>query len=597
MILWLQVTATTRSIGGAGNDLLFGRNGIDILEGGDGNDTLNSLDNVDTVSYASASVGVSVNLNINTAQNTGGAGVDTLMLGFRGLIGSNQGDTLFGGFLDNVIDGGGGSDSIEGGVGDDTLQGGAGQDTLRGGSENDWLIGGLGNDTLDGGANAFGGDTADLSDATGAVVLTLDGTGGAVVTATGIDTDTLIGIENVIGGTGNDGIMGNASDNSLAGGNGDDVLRGAGGNDTLDGGANAAGGDTANLSDIAGAFGVGLNDSGGAGVFLAGNGFSSGTLIGIENIIGGTGNDTLSGNAGVNVLNGGNGDDTLRGRAGDDTLDGGANAAGGDTANLSDATGAVVLTLDGSGGAVVTATGIDTDTLIGIENVSGGSADDTLTGNSGANILSGGGGNDTLRGAAGNDTLDGGGNSAGGDTADLSDATSAIVLTLNVNGDAVVTATGIDTETLNGIENVIGGSVADTLTGNSAANLLNGGGSHDTLDGGLGNDTLVGGAGADRFGYAAFGFGSDIISDFVTTAINGAEHDRINLTGLGQTFGSLTITYGANAVITFAGQPGNQITLTGVTSGLQASDFIFVPESATFTGTIGNDQAHSSLAL
>src|SRR3546814_11010782 len=57
-----------------------------------------------------------------------------------------------------------------------------------------------------------------------------------------------------------------------------------------------------------------------------------------------------------------------------------------------------------------TAAGADvgTDTLISIENATGGSGDDTLTGDLGANVLAGGAGDDTLVGGAGDDTLVGG---------------------------------------------------------------------------------------------------------------------------------------------------------------------------------------------
>ena len=64
-------------------------------------------------------------------------------------------------------------------------------------------------------------------------------------TATSADTgtDTLISIENVIGGAGNDTINGDAQNNVLTGGAGNDTLNGNGGNDTLIGGA---GNDTMN---------------------------------------------------------------------------------------------------------------------------------------------------------------------------------------------------------------------------------------------------------------------------------------------------------------------------------------------------------------
>ena len=53
------------------------------------------------------------------------------------------------------------------------------------------------------------------------------------------------------------------------------------------------------------------------------SGFS--TIFNIENVTGGAGNDTLTGNTGANVLTGGAGDDTFRATVGDgnDTYNGG----------------------------------------------------------------------------------------------------------------------------------------------------------------------------------------------------------------------------------------------------------------------------------
>jgi len=48
-----------------------------------------------------------------------------------------------------------------------------------------------------------------------------------------------------------------------------------------------------------------------------------------------------------------------------------------------------------------------------IENITGGSGNDTIIGNGGANLLDGGGGRDTIRAGNGNDTIIGG---AGNDT-------------------------------------------------------------------------------------------------------------------------------------------------------------------------------------
>jgi hypothetical protein len=85
----------------------------------------------------------------------------------------------------------------------------------------------------------------------------------------------------------------------------------------------------------------------------------------IEAAIGGTGHDTIRGNAAANTLTGGNGDDTLRGDAGNDTLDGGA---GTDTAVFSGAAGDYVITP--LGGTLYQVAGPDgTDTLTDIELV------------------------------------------------------------------------------------------------------------------------------------------------------------------------------------------------------------------------------------
>ena len=68
------------------NDTLEGNSGTNVLAGGAG---------IDTVSYQHALAGVTVSLALTTAQNTLGAGTDTLS-GFEHLIGSAFNDTLIG---------------------------------------------------------------------------------------------------------------------------------------------------------------------------------------------------------------------------------------------------------------------------------------------------------------------------------------------------------------------------------------------------------------------------------------------------------------------------------------------------------------------
>nr|WP_307104824.1 cadherin domain-containing protein [Sphingomonas sp. SORGH_AS_0950] len=136
-----------------------------------------------------------------------------------------------------------------------------------------------------------------------------------------------------------------------------------------------------------------------------------------------------------------------------------------------------------------------TDTLSGIENLTGTDYADTLTGDAGNNVLDGGLGNDTLSGGAGDDVLIGGigadrlDGGAGSDTASY--AGSAAPVTVNLATGAVL---GGDAQgdTLISMESVTGSVGNDTLTGDGNANVLTGGLGDDTIAGGDGNDTIYG---------------------------------------------------------------------------------------------------------
>ncbi len=203
--------ATANSLnGGPGNDLLKGEGGADTLVGGLG---------VDTVSYAGAPSRVAVNINITAAQNTLGAGVDTLS-GFENLTGSSFNDTLTGNALNNILNGGDGADTLDGFSGDDQMFGGAGNDGMRGSG---------GADHYDGGA---GIDLVNFAASNGVNVF-LDGSGTNGASAIG---DTFVNVENLIGGIGVDFLVGNAADNRFTGGTGNDRLWGRAGIDQLEGG-------------------------------------------------------------------------------------------------------------------------------------------------------------------------------------------------------------------------------------------------------------------------------------------------------------------------------------------------------------------------
>ena len=236
-----------------------------------------------------------------------------------------------------------------------------------------------------------------------------------------------------------------------------------------------------------------------------------------NNLEGNGGADDLSGGAGDDLIFGGAGDDTLDGGSGDDLLDGGS---GSDTADYSSAGGAVTVDLNESGSQDTGAGG--SDTLVDIENVTGSSSSDTLTGDGNDNVLVGGRGhdtldggggddtlsggdhNDTLTGGAGDDTLDGGsGNDtlsggegddtiiggSGTDTVSYADATDGVTVDLSDTG--AQDTGGAGTDTISGVERITGSDHDDDLTGNSSNNVLYGGEGSDTLSGELATITCT----------------------------------------------------------------------------------------------------------
>lgn len=134
-------------------------------------------------------------------------------------------------------------------------------------------------------------------------------------------------------------------------------------------------------------------------------------------VVGGPGNDDLRGGPFADSLNGGIGIDQLRGGLGNDFLStddatGSADADlvdGGDSdfdqfSGYSKRTSPVTVDLASNAPAGEAGEG---DTLIGLEAMGGGLADDTIRGNDADNVLGGGPGNDILDGRAGRDALNG----------------------------------------------------------------------------------------------------------------------------------------------------------------------------------------------
>jgi hypothetical protein len=231
---------------------------------------------------------------------------------------------------------------------------------------------------------------------------------------------------------GTDAVLGTNSDDVLSGGAGIDALVGLGGNDTFvapgivtggtvtvwgGGDLGASGFDTVDYSSVSGGLQIVLGASDGlrgptgwvadsALHYLA-------LLHDIDGAVGGTGNDTITGNAHDNVINGGGGNNWMAGGAGNDrfiapgasggtdTVWGGSvsGASGADTVDYSTFTGALQINLaagtdQGGIAGTVTSAGRILANLHGISLAIAGSGADTLTSGTGNDTFTGGAGSD-----------------------------------------------------------------------------------------------------------------------------------------------------------------------------------------------------------
>ena len=433
---------------------------------------LSSLGESDGFKIIGADTWGGAGMSVASAGDLNNDGFDDLMISApaAGVGGMGEVYILYGHADTGVVKAGtDAADSLAGGNLDDTLDGRGGDDILNGLGGADMLIGGSGNDMLDGGAGA----------------------------------DTLAG------GTGNDTYVIDSANDIV-------VERSAEGTDLV-------------KSSVGYTLGAYLEN-----LTLLGAGAISGTGNSLNNIItGNSGANLLDGKAGADTINGGGGNDTLLGGDGIDILDGGTgndtiNGGNGiDTATYFDAAAGVTVKLIAGAQATI---GAGSDTLVGIENLTGSAFADKLTGDAAANVLNGNdgndvlsglGGNDHLNGGVGNDVLDGGGGddvlagNTGVDTASYASATAGVTVSLVI---ATAQTTGFGHDTLSGIENLTGSNFNDTLSGNTSANAIDGGTGNDRIDGGGGSDTLTGGAGADNFVFSSTLNGLtnvDKITDFV----------------------------------------------------------------------------------
>ena len=370
--------------------------------------------------------------------------------------------------------------------------------------------------------------------------------------------------------------------NSITGAAGDDIVYANGGNDTL---AGAAGNDV-----LFGQSGTDSLDGGVGNDVLIGG-------IGNDVIIGGTGNDRIiyRFGDGTDLVDGGTGTDILeiRGTAANETLnlrwDGTAITAITGTSSLAgielinvDLMGASdTLAYTANSSAVTVDLGAGTASGLAsfaqIANVTGGNGADRLTGDAQANRLSGGAGADTLL-ATVDDLRDVYLGGTGTDLVDYSAYSTGLTVNLAV-ATAIVVGSGSEaalSDTVNAIENLTGGSGADTFLGSTAINTLRGGEGADSLsgnggndilfggdgddilNGGSGQDQLTGGAGADTFFFA-------LTSDSTTTApdrifdFEGAGSVGGDLIDIGNAAGDDFVFIGAGP---FATGGSNQVRVT-----------------------------------
>jgi Ca2+-binding RTX toxin-like protein len=602
----------------------------------------------------------------NSIASAASGNVGSLIISNAAVIGGTAfDDNIFGGVGVNTLNGLGGNDRLDGGGNDDTLNGGDGADVLSGNTGNDTLNGGNGADILNGNAGA---DTVQ-GNAGNDTILYVMGDGQDTING-GADFDTIL----ISGGALNEGLDVRASSSTAL----DRIEGGVVSNvERID--ANLGGGvDVLNYSTTLAAVAVAVNLATGTA-----SGFTN--IAGIENVVGGAGNDTIVGDGGANGLNGSMGNDSVDGGAGDDIIgaspafggpldDGNDQYIGGlgvDTYTLGGTSAAAIVNLV-AGTSSSAATG--SDTLSGIENVIGSSGSDVITGDAnnnridggangaGGDVINGGGGNDTLLGGVGNaDVVNGDagddviiynfghGNDAsydGGADNDELQINGTILgnnLTVVYNGAALasfngVTLSNIESVTADlgvdggdllsyagtlaansvsvdlvagtasgftsiaGVNNVTGGSGSDFIFGDGGNNILQGGanggadvldgrGGADNLQGGNGSDTLIGGAGNDImnggndndfFVFAPGSGNNDQINGFDADAGGGGQ-DLLDVTA----FAGLTAAdigtriiiqdIGASTRVTIDGANSFVLVGLGDATVITSSDFIFGP--------------------
>ena len=436
--------------------------------------------------------------------------------------GTMQDDDIFGRQGNDLLDGRAGNDLVEGEDGNDIMWGRSGSDSLRGGEGDDVAFGGSGKDFFEGSwaAGPFGeGDDV------------------------------------AFGGSGNDSFDAvelHAGDDWMVGGSGDDVFDytidsilklGEGevpiGNDTIIGGPGI---DRVEFSSPFPPVSASAEITGTAAVVvdLKNGNFStaevSGTIVGVERIIGSEHDDTILGSRRAESLSGSFGDDCIEGRGGDDSLGG---DYGNDTLYGGSGNDTLLLSFDEEDD--VAYGGAGDDFFAGVESEEGG--DDWMDGGPGNDVFDytitrllfpGDGlvpiGNDTIIGGSGTDRVvfsDPSPHAPSGSYEifrGLGTAAVAVDLKNGTFSTAEVSGTIVGVEGIMGSEGndtILGSRRAESLSGSHGNDYIAGRGGNDRLDGGFGLNTLKGGAGGDEFVFNAINtffesieVGLNVIEDF-----------------------------------------------------------------------------------
>ncbi len=306
-----------------------------------------------------------------------------------------------------------------------------------------------------------------------------------------------------------DTLFGDSLRDTLLGNGGNDLLIPGGAHDFVDGGAGL---DTVSYADATQTVVVDLPFD-----IALGAEIGTDTVIGIENVITGNGNDAVAADGATNVLDGG---------------------AGIDTVSYYAAAGPVIIDL--AAGVGVDPTSVDV--LLNFENANGSGFNDAISATAATNVLNGLGGNNTV-------------------SYYLAAQGVSINLATGVGND------GTSTDTLLNFQNANGSAHSDVLVGNDAANILNGLGSADSSTGNGGNDTFVLGAGQAH---------GDIVTDFDG---NGAgAGDSFLFRGFGTAAQGATFTaLNATQWQIHSGLDGhNEIITLSNAAAVHASDFVFV---------------------